>query len=351
MAILRSDLFFHLLSHFQDLEFEARKEVMLIFAICLNYSKDNKLVAVDYFISQPRTINLMLRTVELSLQQNGSQDIFLVTGNMILECIKYEQLCRIILKDPQLWKFFDFARLANFEMSTESLQIINSAFTTHVKLVAKEFFINSNNVAKFIKYINRLMTHGSYVTKRQSTKLLASLVVMRSQNLLMNAYINQPENLKIIMTLMTDKSKNLQFDAFNIFKVMMANPKKQKPIQDILMKNREKLLMYFETFGLDIQDPMFMNERAFIIQEIENIPRLVQSSNSENNTINASNGGIGNNSNNGSNLSSSMNNINNTSSSPAKYSMTASTETTPGALSKTNSSHSNHRLPGFQEMK
>lgn len=121
------------------------------------------------------------------------------------------------------------------------------------------------------------MAHGSYVTKRQSTKLLASLIVIRSNNALMNIYINSPENLKLIMTLMTDKSKNLQLEAFNVFKVMVANPRKSKPVFDILVKNRDKLLTYFKTFGLDSQDSTFLDEREFIVQEIDSLPRIISS--------------------------------------------------------------------------
>lgn len=284
LAILRADLFYDLIIHFNDLEFEARKEVSLIFSICLGYSKDNKLVTVDYLVSQPRTITLMLRSIELTLQKKGAtQDIFLVLGNMIIECIKYEQLCRIVLKDQQIWKFFEFARLPNFEISTESLQILNSIFTTHPNLVSKEFFCNEHNRAKFIRYINKLMAQGNYVTKRQSTKLLASLIIIRSNNQLMNQYIDSADNLKLIMTLMTDKSKNLQLESFNVFKVIVANPRKTKPIFDILAKNRDKLLKYFETFGLDNQDSTFVDEREFIIRQIDALPRIV-SSNIESNS-------------------------------------------------------------------
>ena len=58
-AMHRADVFYELLLHFVDLEFEARRECMLIFSICLGYSKDNKFVTVDYLVSQPKTISLM----------------------------------------------------------------------------------------------------------------------------------------------------------------------------------------------------------------------------------------------------------------------------------------------------
>ena len=279
LAILHADLFYELVLHFNDLEFEARKEVVFIFSVCLNYSKDNKLVAVDYLVSQPGTVVSILRAVEILLQTGESpQDMFLMLGSMILECIRYERLCRIILGDPQLWKFFDFAMLPSFEVSTESLQILNNVFTKHPKLVSTEFFTSERNRLKFIKNINRLMAQGSYVTKRQSTKLLASLIIVRSNNQLMNTYIDSTTNLKLIMTLMTDKSKNLQLEAFNVFKVFVANPRKTKPVFDILAKNRDKLLRYFSNFGPDSQDATFMDEKEFIIQQIEALPRVVSAS-------------------------------------------------------------------------
>ncbi|CCK70201.1 Hym1p KNAG_0D04560 [Huiozyma naganishii CBS 8797] len=279
-AMHQGDLFYDLLLHITDLEFEARKEVLFIFSICLNYSKDNKFVTVDYFVSEPKTITLILRTAELILQKSDApQDVELIIGNMILDCIKHEQLCRIILRDPQLWKFFDFARITNFEISTMALQVLNDMFTTHPRLVSREFFSQEKNLAKFIRNINQLIAHGNYVTKRQSTKILASLIMEKANSQLMLTYINSPDNLKLIMTLMTDKSKNLQLDAFNVFKVIVANPRKTKPVFDILVKNRDNLLKYFESFATDNQDSILQDEKHFVMQEIDKLPRIVSSNN------------------------------------------------------------------------
>ena len=159
---------------------------------------------------------------------------------------------------------------------------MNSALTEHPKLVSREFFSNETNITQFIQNINKLVAHGSYVTKRQSIKLLASLILRRVNNQLMQSYINSPDNLKLIMTVMTDKSKNLQQEAFNVFKVMVANPRKTKPVFDILTKNRDKLLRYFENFGVDNPDRSFQDERGFIIQQIDGLPRLVSNANNDN---------------------------------------------------------------------
>lgn len=288
-SILKHDLFYDLVNDLIDLEFEAKKEVILIYSIALRYSNDNKLVTVDYLVSKPQTIKLTLIKIESCLSSKDYQDAFLMLGNMILESLKYEQLCRIILKDEQFWKFFEFAKLNNFEISTESLQVLNAALTTHSKLVSTEFFngiesngdsnntnqILNNNIPRFIQNINKLMLGGTYVIKRQSTKLLTTLIIDCGFKLLMLEYINSPDNLKLIMTLLTDRSKNLQLEAFNIFKVIIANPRKKKPVLDILIKNREKLLKYLETFNNDYNDLTFFDERTFVIQGIESLPRLV----------------------------------------------------------------------------
>ncbi|SCW01854.1 LAFE_0E08724g1_1 [Lachancea fermentati] len=276
-TIYQSDLIYDLLVHLPELDFETRKDVAVVFAICLRRSKDNKFITVDYLVTRPKIIALMLRTTEVALKKPHCNDIFLNVGSMILESIKYEQLCRIILKDQQIWKFFEFARLGCFEISTESLQILTDTFTQHPKLVSTEFFNQPQNIQKFIERLNNLIAHGNYVTKRQSIKLLYNLIMIRPYNQLLNAYINSPENLKLIMILLSDRSRNLQLGSFNIFKVFIANPRKSKPVMDILVKNREKLLLYLENFNGDSKDSTFLDEKEYVMQEIESFPRLVSS--------------------------------------------------------------------------
>ncbi|AMD19954.1 HCL197Wp [Eremothecium sinecaudum] len=281
-AIYEADLLYDLLLHLHELDFESRKDVALIFATCLRRSKDNKFTTVDYLVTKPKILSYMLRVSELALNKLHGTEIFLTVGGMILESMKYEQLCRLFLRNSQIWNFFEFARLGSFEVSTESLQILTELFTTHTKLVATEFFNQDANIKKFIDRINMLMAHGNYVTKRQSVKLLRTMILNRAYGQLMNNYINSPENLKLSMILLSDRSKNLQLESFNVFKVVVANPRKSKPVLDILIKNRDKLLKFFENFGLDTKDSTLLDEKEFVVAQIEGLPRLM-SSNTENN--------------------------------------------------------------------
>ena len=104
----------------------------------------------------------------------------------------------------------------------------------------------------------------------------------------MTRYISNPENLKLMMMMLRDPSRNIQFEAFHVFKVksfsrtltssasshlilspslpspslslshfpppsqvFVANPNKTKSTQDILLKNKDKLVEFLSKFHTD----------------------------------------------------------------------------------------------------
>jgi calcium binding protein 39 len=71
----------------------------------------------------------------------------------------------------------------------------------------------------------------------------------------MTRYIASEANLKMMMNLLRDKSKNIQFEAFHVFKVFVANPKKPAPIETILRRNKDKLLVFLQGFHNDKEGP------------------------------------------------------------------------------------------------
>ena len=110
-----------------------------------------------------------------------------------------------------------------------------------------------------------------YLCRSPPSQLLGELLLDRTNFNVMTMYISNPENLKLMMNLLRDKSRNIQFEAFHVFKVrysftrhsfahllhcvqvFVANPNKVKPILDILIKNREKLLSFLSGFHNDRQ--------------------------------------------------------------------------------------------------
>ena len=67
----------------------------------------------------------------------------------------------------------------------------------------------------------------------------------------MMLYVSDVGNLKLMMNLLKDSSKSIQFEAFHVFKVFVANPNKTRPVTEVLLNNKDKLLDYLETFQSD----------------------------------------------------------------------------------------------------
>jgi len=67
----------------------------------------------------------------------------------------------------------------------------------------------------------------------------------------MNKFISSEDNIKIVMNLLLDKHKNIQLEAFNVFKLFAANPRKSQPVKEILQMNKQKLIEYISEFHND----------------------------------------------------------------------------------------------------
>lgn len=125
----------------------------------------------------------------------------------------------------------------------------------------------------FDKYNNILIQSASYVTKRQSIKLLGEILLDRANYAVMTAYVDRGEHLKICMNLLRDERKMVQYEGFHVFKVFVANPHKSVAVQKILLINRERLLKFLQHFLEDrTEDEQFIDEREFLIKQIRNMP-------------------------------------------------------------------------------
>lgn len=71
----------------------------------------------------------------------------------------------------------------------------------------------------FSKYNNVLIQSESYVTKRQSIKLLGEILLDRANYSVMTQYVDSGEHLKIIMKLLRDDRRMINYEGFHVFKV------------------------------------------------------------------------------------------------------------------------------------
>lgn len=264
--VYQSDVLLVLVLNLHHLEFDSRKDVCTLFSTLLRRQIGNRSPTVDYLVARPRVMVALMKGPEVP-------DSALISGAILRDCIKLEPLATIALQDPLVWKYFEFSSRGTFENMTDAFQTLNDLLTVHKK-VASEWL--APNTAHFTQCINKLIASNNYVTKRQSIKLLSVLILSRQNNAFMTSYVNGGDNVKLVMILLSDKSKNLQMEAFNVFKVFVANPKKSKIVMDILIKNREKLLLFLENFQPveRKEDPQFKEERDFVIQQITDLPKI-----------------------------------------------------------------------------
>lgn len=265
--IYGSDLVYLLISNLSKLEFNMRKDVMVLFTTLLR--KDNvsrQPPMVDYLLSKPVLLHLLLVGPE-------TPDTALITGHILRDCVQYEALASVVLNDASLWKYFEYTQGGTFENSTDAFTTLSELLTIHRQLAGQ--FLDTHT-ERFIENVNRLISTGNYVTKRQSVKLLGHLMFQKTNCRLMYEYISSADNLKLVMILLSDKSKNLQYETFHIFKVFAANPEKTRPVMDILIKNRDKLILFLQNLDVDRKDDMtFSEEKDYVIGLIQDLPRII----------------------------------------------------------------------------
>ncbi|CAG8494484.1 2519_t:CDS:2 [Ambispora leptoticha] len=243
-------------------EFEAKKDVSQIFNNLLRRQIGSLTPTVDYLRNREEILFTLLKGYE-------NQEIALNCGMILRECLRHESLTKIILYSPQFYDFFEYVEVGTFDIAADAFATFKDILTRHKTLVA-EFL--DKNYDKFFEHYTKLLNSGNYVTKRQSLKLLGEILLDRCNFNIMTRYIANPDNLKLMMNLLKDKSRNIQFEAFHVFKIFVANPKKNKPILDILQKNREKLIAFLSNFHNDRHDDeQFNDEKSFLLKQISEL--------------------------------------------------------------------------------
>ncbi|ORY93380.1 Mo25-like protein [Syncephalastrum racemosum] len=260
--VYNNDLLQLLVFNIQKLEFEAKKDVAQIFNNLLRRQIGSRFPTVEYLCTREELLIALLKGYE-------NPEVALNCGLILRECLRNEALAKIILYSPQFYLFFDYVEMSTFDIASDAFASFKEILTKHKPMVAE--FLDSN-YDKFFEHYKQLLLSSNYVTKRQSLKLLGEILLDRSNFSIMTRYISNAENLKLMMNLLRDRSRNIQFEAFHVFKVFVANPNKNKPIMDILLKNQDKLITFLSNFHNDRQDDeQFNDEKAFLIKQIQDL--------------------------------------------------------------------------------
>lgn len=248
-----------LIRHLVKLDFESKKDVALIFNNLLRRQIGTRSPTVEYLCARPEILMTLVRGYEVP-------EIALTCGTMLRECIRHEHLAKIILLSDQFYDFFRYVESATFDISSDAFSTFKDLITKHKALCA-DFL--EKQYDRFFEFYQKLLLSNNYVVRRQSLKLLGEILLDRTNFNVMTRYISNPDNMKLMMNMLREKSKNIQFEAFHVFKVFVANPNKPKPISEILLRNRDKLVEFLTEFHSDrTDDEQFNDEKAYLIKQI-----------------------------------------------------------------------------------
>ncbi|KAH9445061.1 hypothetical protein MJO28_012858 [Puccinia striiformis f. sp. tritici] len=259
--IYNQDLLKIFLLQMRRFEFESRKDVVNIFNLILRRQIGTRWPTVDYLANREEIIWIALKGYENS-------DVALNTGMILKEILRHEILAKSLLYSERFYDFPQYIEQTTFGIACDAMSSFKECLTRHKSMVATYL---EDNYEKFFSMYTNLIQSTNYVTKRQSIKLLGEILLDRSNYNVMNQYISNEDNLKIMMNLLKDKSKNIQFEAFHVFKVFVANPRKPAPIESILKRNKDKLIEFLRKFHNDKDDEQFNDEKGFLILQIENL--------------------------------------------------------------------------------
>ncbi|KAF2007698.1 Mo25-domain-containing protein [Amniculicola lignicola CBS 123094] len=288
--IVQEDLLYILANNIRELPFESRKDAQAIFSTAFRYKP---IGATD-----PQVLHHVIQyrpEIIISLCKGYEwRESAMQCGGILREALKYDAIAALLLYDepspdgksrdlanvnPDIpssgkgvfWSFFDWIDKGAFEVSADAFNTFRDILTKHKPLVAT--YLQTNFEHFFSHYNTILIQSESYVTKRQSIKLLGEILLDRANYSVMTAYVDSGEHLKIIMRLLRDDRRMINYEGFHVFKVFVANPNKSVAVQRILISNREKLLRFLPGFLEDrTEDDQFIDEKSFLIRQIEQLP-------------------------------------------------------------------------------
>ncbi len=118
--------------------------------------------------------------------------------------------------------------------------------------------------------------HANYITRRVSLQLLSSILLTRSNYNIMIKYVSSKSNLRTIMMLLRDSSAHITLEAFNVFKIFVANPNKPPEVVRILADNKVKLIKYLSGLHKEREemDEQFRDEKILVISTLEQMIQL-----------------------------------------------------------------------------
>jgi len=266
VELTRSELLELLLARFSSLEFECRKDVAQVFSNLLRKQREGEQGAVAWLSSSPHILIRMMEAYAEALPE-----VTLSYGLMLREASRHERLATTLLhSEPTFPALFRCIDSPHFDVASDAFATCRELLTRHKAVVST--FLQEHYERFFTQYM-QLVRSSNYVTKRQSLKLMGELLLDRAYFPVMTRFIASVEHLKTVMVLLRDPSASIAYEAFHVFKIFVANPRKDGQVLELLLRNKERMLTFLATFlsQREAQDENFRDEKGFLIDEIHKL--------------------------------------------------------------------------------
>ena len=189
--------------------------------------------------------------------RGGSRvDIALLCGSMLRSSLRHAAIYRWTMSDGNcerlVYPFLDVhVHNPNFDVSSDALETVRVMFTGNFHANGPSLGMGVGDVASGEEYrrvmegiasdfLNRkyvdvidervngrcLSPDANYMTRRMTLQLLSSILLNRANYSVMMTYISSSRNLVTILCLLRDPSPHITLDAFQVFKIFVANPNK-----------------------------------------------------------------------------------------------------------------------------
>jgi len=295
-----TDLFCKMAQYTTEFEFEAKKQTAgimnYIIRRCSKYHADT-------YIKSKTDAQRHNVIIDSLLKGYHEQHLAMNVGSVLQEMAKRQELAPMLLNEIRITRpkraniaqnddnnqaaqpdekeeteerqvveeLFVLVEKPSFDVASDAYKTLQLLLTRNKKLVPQYLEANYD---QFFSGFNRLIQSDNYVTKRQFLNLLSELLLEKTNFNLMIRYIAQKENLKVAMTLLKSDSNAISHEAFHIFKVFVANPKKARDIHIVLWKNKEKLIQFLTNFLPEKakEDEQFAEEKKIVIKHLQELP-------------------------------------------------------------------------------
>jgi calcium binding protein 39 len=192
---------------------------------------------------------------------------------LLKACMRHSSIVEVLLREGFLSQIMGGLDSSSFEVTSEAFAILTEILLDNRDVSAP--YVNEH-FEEFFAQCHAVLRKNDYVTVRRLLKLLGDLLFEPEYQKVMIRYVNKVEFLQLQMTLLRDKSKSIQFEAFNIFKIFVANPRKTPKVHQILYQNRDKLVKLLRNLSWTSreEDEVFLQDRHTTIEKLKTLEVL-----------------------------------------------------------------------------